>query len=155
MTRIEILAPLSGRVVPMEQVPDPVFAELMLGDGLAIEPSDGLAVAPLDGALVVFHSAGHAFAIDGPESVAVLVHVGLETVALKGAGFERLAEVGDRVTAGQPIVRMDLAAVAAAGLPTVSPVLLPQLDESWVLTKTRAASVQAGRDVLLTIERRP
>jgi glucose-specific phosphotransferase system IIA component len=153
MTRIEILAPISGRVVPMEEVPDPVFAEKMLGDGLAIDPSDGLAVAPMAGNLVVFHSAGHAFAIDGPESVSVLVHLGLETVHLKGSCFERLAEVGDTVTAGQPIVRMDVAAVAAAGLLPISPVLLPDLDESWTVTKTGAATVRAGRDVLITIER--
>jgi glucose-specific phosphotransferase system IIA component len=153
MTRIHLLAPMTGRVVAMEEVPDPVFSEKMLGDGLAIDPSEGLAVAPIAGILVVFHSAGHAFAIDGPESVSVLVHVGLDTVGLKGAGFERLAEVGDTVTAGQPIVRMDLAAIAAAGLLPLSPVLLPQLDGAWRITKTTAETVQAGIDVLITIER--
>jgi glucose-specific phosphotransferase system IIA component len=153
MTRLELLAPMTGRVVPMEEVPDPVFSEKMLGDGLAIEPSEGLAVAPMAGSLVVFHSAGHAFAIEGPESVSVLVHLGLETVSLKGAGFERLAEVGDTVAAGQPIVKMDLAAIAAAGLRSISPIVLPQLDEGWRISKTNAATVQAGRDVLITIER--
>jgi sugar PTS system EIIA component len=153
VTRLELLAPMTGRVVPMEEVPDPVFSEKMLGDGLAIEPSDGLAVAPMAGSLVVFHSAGHAFAIEGPESVSVLVHLGLETVSLKGAGFERLSEVGDTVVAGQPIVKMDLAAIAAAGLRSISPVVLPQLDEAWRITKTSAATVRAGLDVLITIER--
>jgi sugar PTS system EIIA component len=153
MTRIEILAPLSGRVVPMEEVPDPVFSEFMLGDGLAIDPTDGLVLAPMSGSLVVFHSAGHAFAIEGPDSASVLVHVGLDTVGLKGAGFARLAEVGDEVVAGQPIVRMDVAAIVAAGLSPLSPVLLPQLDEGWTVTKTTAATVTAGRDVLITIER--
>jgi glucose-specific phosphotransferase system IIA component len=153
VTRLELLAPLTGRVVPIEEVPDPVFSEKMLGDGLAIEPSEGLAVAPMNGILVVFHSAGHAFAIEGPDSVSVLVHLGLETVGLKGACFERLAEVGDTVAAGQPIVKMDLAAIAGAGLRSISPVVLPQLDEEWRIGKTSAATVRAGQDVLITIER--
>jgi glucose-specific phosphotransferase system IIA component len=153
VTRLELLAPLTGRVVPIEGVPDPVFSEKMLGDGLAIEPSEGLAVAPMNGTLVVFHSAGHAFAIEGPDSVSVLVHLGLETVSLKGACFERLAEVGDTVAAGQPIVKMDLAAIAGAGLRSISPVVLPQLDEEWRIDKTSAATVRAGQDVLITIER--
>jgi multiphosphoryl transfer protein len=154
MTLIHVLAPMTGRVVPMEEVPDPVFAEKMLGDGLAIKPSEGLAVAPLAGTLVVFHSAGHAFVIDGPDGVRVAVHLGLDTVRLAGAPFERLAEVGDEVIAGQPIVRVDLAAIAAAGLDDVSPVFTEGLDESWSMAKTGSPAVRAGQDVLFTLERR-
>jgi glucose-specific phosphotransferase system IIA component len=153
MTCVEIVAPMTGKVVAMEDVPDPVFSELMLGDGLAIDPTDGLAVAPISGTLVVFHSAGHAFAVEGPDGVSVLVHVGLETVSLKGKGFERLAEVGDMVSAGQPIVRMDLGAIAAAGLLPLSPVLLPDLAEGWKMAKSGAPTVRAGKDVLITVER--
>jgi PTS system glucose-specific IIA component len=156
MTRVEVLAPISGRVVPMAEVPDPVFSELMLGDGLAIEPADGLAVSPIAGKLVVFHSAGHAFAVeDATTGVSVLVHVGLETVALGGRPFTRLAEVDDVVEAGQAIVRFDLAAIRAAGLSTLSPIVLPQLDPSWTMSTTAADEVHAGRDVLLALDGGP
>ena len=152
ITRIDVLAPISGRVVPIEAVPDPVFAERMLGEGIAIEPSEGVAVAPVSGTLIVFHSAGHAFAIQEETSgVGVLVHVGLDTVELKGRGFERLAEQGDVVRAGQTLLRFDLETIAAAGFSIVSPIVLPELDASYRVALTTAAEVIAGRDVLLTV----
>ena len=153
MTRIDVLAPMSGHVVPIEEVPDPVFAERMLGDGVAIDPVDGTGVAPISGRLVVFHSAGHAFAIEeAATGISVLVHVGLDTVEMHGQGFERLAEAGQDVTAGQEIVRFDLAAIAAAGHAARSPIVVPQLDPSARVTATDSERVQAGRDVLLTVE---
>jgi glucose-specific phosphotransferase system IIA component len=153
MPCVTILAPMTGRVLPMDDVPDPVFSERMLGDGLAIDPSDGLAVAPIAGTLTVFHSAGHAFAVESAEPhIGVLVHVGLDTVNLGGKGFERLAEVGDVLAAGDPVVRFDLAAISAAGLSALSPVVLPDLDSAATTTPTTAARVEAGHDVLLTVD---
>jgi glucose-specific phosphotransferase system IIA component len=153
MPRLTILAPMTGRVLPMDDVPDPVFSERMLGDGLAIDPSEGVAVAPIAGSLTVLHSAGHAFAIEatGPD-IGVLVHVGLETVSLDGRGFERLAQVGDVLAVGDPIVRFDLGAIGAAGLSAISPIVLPQLDPSATVTPTTARHVRAGLDVLLTVD---
>src|SRR5438105_2598407 len=153
MSRLTILAPMTGRVLSMDDVPDPVFSERTLGDGLAIDPSVGLAVAPIAGKLVVFHTAGHAFAIETAERrTGVLVHVGLDTVTLRALGFERLAEVGDLLAAGDPVVRFDLAAIAAAGLSPISPIVLPDLDSAATVTPTTAARVAAGRDVLLTVD---
>ena len=152
MKRVEILAPMTGRVVPIDEVPDPVFAERMIGDGVAIEPTGSVGVAPISGTLVVFHSAGHAFAIEGENGVSVLVHVGLDTVNLKGRGFTRLAEAGDAVTAGQELVRFDLSTIAAEHLSALSPVVLPQLDPTYRVSPTTADEVEAGRDVLLTVE---
>lgn len=152
MKRVVILAPFTGRVLPLAEVPDPVFAQAMLGDGLAIEPAEGLGCAPLDGQLTTFHSAGHAFAVQANESdVFVLVHIGLNTVYMNGAGFTRLADVNDKVTAGQPLVRFDLAAIAATGHSAISPVVLPDLPQSYRVEKTTAREVRAGRDVLLTV----
>jgi PTS system glucose-specific IIA component len=153
MRRIEILAPMSGRVVQLGEVPDPVFSERMLGDGLAIEPDEGVGVAPVSGTLVVFHSAGHAFAVEEATSgIGVLVHVGLDTVHLKGRGFERLAEEGAIVTAGQSVVQFDLAVIAEANLSALSPIILPQLDPSFGVEMTRETHVRAGQDVILTVE---
>ena len=153
MTRIDVLAPMSGSVVPIEEVPDPVFAERMLGDGVAVDPVEGVGVAPVSGRLVVFHSAGHAFAVEeATTGVAVLVHIGLDTVEMHGEGFERLAEAGQDVRAGQEIVRFDLAAIEAAGHAARSPIVLPQLEPSARVTVTGADRVQAGRVVILTVE---
>ena len=153
MTRIDVVAPMSGRLVPIEEVPDPVFAERMLGDGVAVDPVEGIGVAPISGRLVVFHSAGHAFAVEeATTGISVLVHIGLDTVEMHGAGFERLAEAGQDVTAGQEIVRFDLAAIEAAGHSSRSPIVIPQLEPGARVTVTDAERVRAGRDVLLTVE---
>ena len=151
MNRVEVLAPFSGRVVPLDEVPDPVFSERMLGDGLALDPAEGVGVAPVTGRLAVFHSAGHAFAVQATDEVSVLVHIGLDTVQMKGEGFTRLAEAGDEVVAGQEIVHFDLAAIEAAGYSPLSPVILPDLPAGYRVEKTTAAAVRAGRDVLLVV----
>jgi glucose-specific phosphotransferase system IIA component len=153
MKKIEVLSPFSGRVVPLEEVPDPVFAERMVGDGVAIDPSEGVGKAPASGKLAVFHSAGHAFAVQVTDEVGVLVHIGLNTVQMKGEGFKRLTEVGGAVTAGQEIVHFSLDLIKKAGYSTLSPVILPDLPDGYDIQKTSAATVNAG-DVLMTITRR-
>ncbi len=154
MKKIEILSPFTGRVLPIEEVPDPVFAEKMVGDGVAVEPTEGVGKAPAEGKVAVFHSAGHAFAVQVTEEVGVLVHIGLNTVQMKGEGFEKLAGVGDRVKPGQEIVRFDLARIQQAGHSILSPVVLPDLPENYEIQKTTASAVRAGQDPLLTVIRR-
>ena len=152
MPTLTLLAPFTGRVVPIEQVPDPVFAQKIVGDGLAIDPGEGVGVAPVSGELAVFVSGGHAFAMRAA-GLEIIVHAGLDTVKMEGKGFEKLAEVGDQVTAGQLIVRFDLAAIRAAGYSTLSPVVISNLPESAQLTKAAPNSqVRAGIDPLLTVE---
>ena len=154
MKTVEILSPFTGRVVPLEELPDPVFAEKMVGDGVAVEPSEGVGLSPAEGTLAVFHSAGHAFAVQVTDEVGVLVHVGLNTVEMKGEGFTRLAAVQDRVKARQEIVRFDLARIQKAGHKVLSPVVLPDLPDHYEIRKTTAAAVRAGQDVLFTLVRR-
>jgi PTS system glucose-specific IIA component len=151
MNQVQVVSPFSGRVVPLEETPDPVFSEKMLGDGLAVDPVEGVGVAPVTGKLTVFHSAGHAFAVQATDEVSILVHVGLDTVEMKGQGFTRLAEVGDQVESGQELVRFDLAAIAAAGHSSLSPVILPDLPAGYQVEKTTVPTVRAGQDVLLTV----
>ena len=118
-----VSAPLAGRVVPLSDVPDLVFAEEMVGPGIAVEPDPGpgTVVAPIDGRVVVLHA--HAFVVLSASGRGVLVHLGIDTVQLEGEGFELLAAVGDEVTAGTPVVRWDPSAVAAAGRASVCPVV--------------------------------
>jgi glucose-specific phosphotransferase system IIA component len=112
----DVLAPVAGLVRPLADVPDPVFAAEMVGAGVAIEPGGGLAdaVSPVAGTLVKLHP--HAFVVVTPEGTGVLVHLGIDTVKLDGAGFELLVEEKAALEAGQPVTRWDPTDVAARGL---------------------------------------
>jgi len=94
MAKIDVLAPLDGTVVDLESVPDEVFAQKMAGDGVAIDPSGRVAVAPVTGDLVKLFPGGHAFGISTGGDVELIVHIGLDTVELKGEGFENIATEG-------------------------------------------------------------
>lgn len=149
MAAIPVLAPLDGTVVDLEAVPDEVFAQKMAGDGVALDPSGTLAVAPIAGTLVKLFPGGHAFGIAASDGVELIVHLGLDTIELKGAGFENLATEGQEVQAGTPIVRFDRSAIERAGKVMLSPVV-----SSGAGTVMRRASgqVQAGRDILFVLE---
>ena len=122
--RVAVLSPIAGTVVALADVPDATFAKGLVGPGLAIDPPREVvdAVAPIAGTIVKLWP--HAYAIQSPEGVGVLVHLGLDTVQLKGEGFDLLAAQGDTVELGQPILRYDVAAVEAAGRNPVVPVIV-------------------------------
>lgn len=118
-----VLAPVAGTVVGLAAVPDPVFAQALVGPGTAIDPvrEPGTAVAPVDGTIVKLHP--HAFVVVTEEGRGVLVHLGIDTVKLSGDGFETLAAEGDKVAVGDPLVRWNPADVEARGLSPVCPVV--------------------------------
>jgi len=98
----------------LEEVPDPVFAQKMMGDGIAIEPTEGTVVSPVNGEIVQFFPTKHAIGIKSETGVEVLIHVGLETVGMKGEGFEGLVEVGDKVKVGTPLLTFDIDQIGRA-----------------------------------------
>src|SRR6185369_14485957 len=108
MSQLTLVAPLSGQVWPLERIPDPVFAQKMVGDGLSIDPTDALLVAPCAGEVVTMHAAGHAVTIRTAEGLEILMHIGIDTVALKGQGFTPKVKPGDRVQVGSPLISFDL-----------------------------------------------
>jgi PTS system glucose-specific IIA component len=118
-----ILAPLAGRLLPLSEVPDPVFAAEMVGPGVAVEPSDDqvTVVSPIAGTVVKAHP--HAFVVLGPDGVGVLVHLGIDTVRLEGRGFELHVADGVTVAAGDPVVTWDISVTRAEGLSPVVPVV--------------------------------
>ncbi|MER7206899.1 PTS glucose transporter subunit IIA [Streptosporangium sp. NPDC000239] len=118
-----VLAPVAGAALALRAVPDPVFSQGLVGPGLAIEPlrEPGRAVAPIAGKIVKLHP--HAFVVVGDDGRGVLVHLGIDTVQLRGEGFEVLASEGDRVEAGQPVVAWNPAEVEAGGRCPVCPVV--------------------------------
>src|SRR5512133_1685540 len=106
-TRVEILAPLSGVLVPLESVPDPAFAQKMVGDGGSIDPTSSELLAPVTGIVTQLHRAHHALTITTEQGLEVLLHIGLDTVTLKGEGFTPKVSQGDHVEVGQTLISFD------------------------------------------------
>lgn len=121
---LRVGSPVAGEVVALTEVPDPVFAEAMVGPGLAVKPPDVEsldAVAPVDGVVATLHP--HAFVVATESGPAVLVHLGIDTVKLKGEGFTLHVAKGDAVRAGQPVITWSPTAIRAAGYATICPVI--------------------------------
>lgn len=145
MSKTLVQAPVAGRAVRLEDVPDPVFSQGMVGYGAAVDPPRGVvdAVAPVSGRLLKLMP--HAYIVMTPDNVGVLVHLGLDTVALKGEGFTTHAAQGDKVSAGQLIVTYDVPAVEAKGLNPIVPVVV--MDERESDNVVAAEAVIAGADI--------
>ena len=125
----DFYAPMAGKAVPISEVPDPTFAEGMLGNGIAIEPTEGKVYAPCDATVDMMFTTGHAVSLVADCGAEILIHVGLETVSLEGKPFKVLAANGDKVKKGQVLIEVDLEAVKAAGLPTITPMLICNTDD--------------------------
>ena len=119
-----IYAPMAGKAVPITEVPDPTFSEGMLGNGIAIEPAEGKVYAPCDATVYMMFTTGHAVSLVADCGAEILIHVGLETVGQEGKPFTVHAANSDKVKKGQLLIEVDLAAVEAAGLKTITPVLI-------------------------------
>ncbi|MCR5347562.1 MAG: PTS glucose transporter subunit IIA [Fretibacterium sp.] len=116
--------PVLGKVIPYTEIGDPVFAAGTLGQGVGIEPEDNVIYAPFDGEVSFVADSRHAIGIAGPGGMDLLIHVGMDTVAMKGDGFEPLVREGDRVKMGQKIMTFDRGKIKAAGHPETVAVLL-------------------------------
>ncbi len=119
-----ICAPVAGQAVPISQVSDPTFGEEILGKGVAIVPSDGKIVAPCDATVDMMFDTGHAVSLVADFGAEILVHIGLDTVNLKGKHFTVHAKSGDKVTKGQLLMEVDLEAVKAEGYDVITPVVI-------------------------------
>jgi len=150
-TKLAIVSPMAGRVVPLDEVPDPVFSDRILGDGCAILPTEGKIYSPVNGTVTSVAEAGHAYGFLSSDGKEVLVHVGLETVSLKGEGFVSYVKVGDEVSAGDLVAQVDLSLLAERKLSPLTPVLVCNAKEgTWV--RSHGQEVNVG-DLLLTCER--
>ncbi|MDH1085176.1 N-acetylglucosamine-specific PTS transporter subunit IIBC [Pantoea brenneri] len=147
-----LLAPVSGDVVALDAVPDEAFASKAVGDGLAIKPSDKWVVAPIAGTLVKIFNTNHGFCLETDNGVEIVVHMGLDTVALEGKGFTRLVEEGASVAAGQPVLEMDLDFLNANARSMVSPVVVSNSDDFAGLTLLASGKVVAGETPLYQVK---
>ncbi len=147
-TQTVLLAPVTGEVVALEDVPDAAFSSKAVGDGLAIRPTGRLVVAPCDGKLANIFSTNHAFSLVTDNGAEIIVHIGVDTVKLAGQGFKRLMQPGGQVKAGQAVLELDLEFLAANAASTISPVVLVNADEFGALSAKASGSVVAGQTVL-------
>ncbi|MBE5977327.1 PTS sugar transporter subunit IIA [Lacrimispora xylanisolvens] len=120
----EILAPVEGLAVPLSEVKDPAFSQEILGKGMAIIPSKGRIVAPVSGVLSVMFETMHAVSITADNGAEVMIHVGLDTVKLKGEGFQSFKKQGERVKAGELLLEFDLKGIQAKGYDLITPVII-------------------------------
>ncbi|WP_440119226.1 sucrose-specific PTS transporter subunit IIBC [Paenibacillus sp. QZ-Y1] len=151
---LEIASPMNGTAVALEQVPDPAFSEKHMGEGIAIEPSEGNVYAPFDGVIAhVMTKSKHAIILEHETGVQMLVHIGINTVGLKGEGFTAHVNNGDTVTAGQLLIEFDMDHIQAAGLPLITPVLIPYGNDTIEhVMATLTGNVQANDEVILVVK---
>ncbi len=145
-----ILAPLTGKAVPLSEVPDPVFSDKVLGDGVAIIPADGKIVSPVDGEISTVAETGHAYGFTSEDGREILVHVGLETVSLNGECFKVYGKAGDKVKAGDLIAEVDLGYLKEKEINPITPVLLCSDTEGKELQYGNG-EVKAGESAVLTL----
>ncbi|MGO5000063.1 PTS glucose transporter subunit IIA [Oceanisphaera sp. W20_SRM_FM3] len=150
--RITLLAPLSGELVALEEVPDLVFSEKIVGDGIAIKPSGNSVVAPCDGVISKIFETNHAFAMNSDSGLELFIHIGIDTVELKGEGFRRIAQEGQAVKAGEVIIEFDLGLLEAKAKSTLTPVIISNMDDLKELIKSSGV-VTLGTDTILNIRK--
>lgn len=147
--QLKLFAPVSGKTVAIENVPDPVFADKMVGDGISVDPTTSVLVAPCAGVVANIHSAHHALTISTPEGADVLMHIGLETVMLKGKGFNVKVHEGQSVETGTPLIEFDADFVAANAKSLLTEIVITNTDRVSNIQAEAGKEVRAGRDVVL------
>ena len=151
---IEIKSPLSGEIIPLNEVPDDTFASGALGDGIAIKPDDGVVKASCDGTIIFIAPTKHAFGFNCDNGVSLLVHLGIDTVNLDGKGFESFRNDGEHVSKDTTIIKMDLDYIENQGVSTISPIVCTELENGEIITnKTDLKSVKY-HDTLFNIEKK-
>ena len=143
-----LAADAKGTVVPMEQIPDEVFAQGILGKCCGIDPTEGKVFAPVDGTITQAPDSGHALGIQSEGGVEVLIHVGVDTVEMKGDGFSPKVKEGDKIKKGQLLLEMDLDKIAAANHPAVVITVITNTDDFKDVELVASGSVEAGADLL-------
>ena len=150
--KVDIFAPVKGNILPITEVPDPVFSEKMMGEGVAFVPADGMFRSPVNGKVIQIAPTKHAIGIVTKEGVEILIHIGLETVALDGKGFSVQVEVGDEVTVGQLLVEAELDYIQEHASSIVTPMVITNSlnsDKKYTITEDKEG--KAGETIAITV----
>lgn len=143
-----ICAPVAGEAVPISEVSDPTFGQEILGKGIAIRPADGKVVAPCDATVDMMFDTGHAVSLVASFGAEILIHTGLDTVNLKGKHYKIHCKSGDKVKKGQLLMEMDVAAIAAEGYDTITPVIVCNSGDYGLFETHVGKTVAAGDPVI-------
>ena len=145
-----VYAPMAGEAVAISEVPDPTFSSGAMGNGIAIKPTDGKVCSPVNGTVDMMFDTGHAVSLVSDNGIEILIHVGLETVGLEGKPFQIKVQNGQKVKKGDILMIADLAAIEAAGLPTITPVLICNTDDYTTFNTTISKAV-TNADVVIEL----
>lgn len=149
---LEIVAPVNGDIIPLTEVPDPVFSEKMMGEGIAMTPSDGRFVSPVNGEIIQVPDTKHAVGIRAEDGSEILIHIGLETVGLKGEGFDAKVKEGDTISVGDLLIEADLDYISEHADSIITPIIITNSKDS---EKTYEMSAEqhghAGETIIMTV----
>lgn len=146
-----LVSPATGEVVALSEVPDPTFAEKMMGDGVAVKPTEGVIVAPITGEVMQMFPTKHAVGIKTVNGVELLLHIGIETVNMQGEGFKAFVKEGDTVAAGDKLIEFDMKLVEEKAESTITPVIITNGDVVSNVDKVEGQQVTAGETTIMTI----
>ena len=145
---LTVLAPFSGSAMKLENIPDPVFSQGILGPGCGVDPHEETVCAPFDGSVIQTTDTMHAVGVVSSDGVEVLIHVGMDTVEMGGKGFKCLVKEGDKIKAGQPLLKFTLADIQAEGHPAVTAVVVTNADDFAGVELVAEGEVKQGEPLL-------
>lgn len=143
-----IFVPVNGRAIDITKVSDTMFAEKIIGDGMAIIPNDTEICSPMDGVIESIYPTNHAFIVKAEDGYQILVHIGVDTVTLNGEPFERIAQIGDRVHQGECVIKSDYSLIESKG---IDPVVIVVAPEYLIIQKSEEKET-GTQQILFTIE---
>ena len=146
--KMTVMAPIDGKVIPLEQIPDETFATAILGPGCGIEPTGDTVYAPFDGTITQVASTLHAIGITSDDGIELLIHVGIDTVKLDGVPFTAHVKEGDRVQAGDLLIEFDRQAILDAGYDLATPIIISNSDDYREIDTVASSAVEAGQPLL-------
>ncbi|EQA3573481.1 beta-glucoside-specific PTS transporter subunit IIABC [Enterococcus hirae] len=150
--RHNLKSPLSGKVLPLSDVPDKVFSSGAMGKGLAIDPEKGELIAPADGEITTIFPTGHAVGLTTKDGIEILMHIGMDTVELEGQGFETFVKQGDQVKAGDLLVRFNIEAIKAAGYSVITPIVITNTEHFADVLELNQEELIASEDFLAIVK---
>jgi sugar PTS system EIIA component len=149
--KLQIVAPVNGAIIPLEEVPDPVFSQKMMGEGIAILPKEGAVYSPVDGTVILIASTKHAVGIRANDGTEILIHVGLETVSLNGKGFRVAVNEGDKISVGQMIMEVDWEYISKNAKSTIIPIVITNTeDRNKQFSLTEEKDAVQGKTVIIS-----
>lgn len=148
---VDIYSPINGRLLKIEDVPDPVFSQKMVGDGVALEPKEGIVYSPVNGTLIQLFPTKHALGIKTEEGLEILIHIGMDTVEMKGNGFESFVSEGEKVKIGNKLLKFDMELVEKEH-PLTSPIIITNMDiVDKIVKESYGEEVKAGKTKIMRV----